>query len=426
MDNGIEIVKGNKKKQNAPAEYMKRHSKRRDKDLKYDFMPQMLEIIERPANKAGVVIIVGTLSLLVVFIIWASLSKTDVVVSSSGLVQPVGNLNVVQSYTSGTVKAINTEEGAYVEAGQVLVELDTQSLDIDVEYLAEQREILEVQQDIYHRILDGEDLSGLDVSAYDSHLQSYIQSILDADISYCNTLAALELEKDTAYLNKQIAQLQLEEYQANGTENQQKAQEFTIQQYTLEIKKVDLQITDTETQYRANIHSVLSQISSQLIEIDNNLEKYGLSADYQKLVAPVSGYVNSIEVNTVGELISSGQDVVTIVPGEAPLEIVCYVANMNIADIEVGMEAEMKLEAYPYNSFGTVKGCVKYISPSAFVSEQMGSVYLVKIEIIEASEQMDIISGLSGVVEIKIGERTILEYFMEPILEGFQESMHEK
>ena len=100
MDNGIEIVKGNKKKQNAPAEYMKKHSKRRDKDLKYDFMPQMLEIIERPANKAGVVIIVGTLSLLVVFIIWASLSKTDVVVSSSGLVQPVGNLNVVQSYTS--------------------------------------------------------------------------------------------------------------------------------------------------------------------------------------------------------------------------------------------------------------------------------------------------------------------------------------
>ncbi len=54
-----------------------------------------------------------------------------------------------------------------------------------------------------------------------------------------------------------------------------------------------------------------------------------------------------------------------------------------------------------------------------------------KIEIetisgIEMNEAVDIISGLSGTVEIKTGERTILEYFMEPILKGFNESLHEK
>lgn len=426
MVNTKNNLKENKNRRNSPAEYMKQHIKRRDKDLKYDFMPQMLEIIERPINKAGSIIILGTLSLLIITFIWAALSKTDVVVSTSGIVQPIGNLNVIQSYTNGTIKSINTEEGAYVEAGDILVELDTQTLDIDVEYLAEQKAILEVQQDIYYRILQGEDLACLDVLQYDNYLQSYVQSIVDADISYRNTLTALELEKDTAYLNKQIAQLQLEEYRVNGTESQQNAQELTVQQYALEIQKVDLQIADTETQYRANINSTLSQISSQLIEIESSLEKYDLSADYQKLMAPVSGYVNSIEVNTIGELVSAGQDVITIVPRDVPLEIVCYVANMNIADIEVGMDAEVKLEAYPYNSFGTVKGRVKYISPSAFISEQMGSVYLVKIEIVEENEQIDLMSGLSGIVEIKIGERTILEYFMEPIMNGFDESLHEK
>lgn len=212
----------------------------------------------------------------------------------------------------------------------------------------------------------------------------------------------------------------------NGTESQQNAQELTVQQYALEIQKVDLQIEDAETQYRANINSSLSQIGSQLIEIENSLEKYNLSAEYQNLIAPVSGYINSIEVNTIGELVSAGQDIITIVPKDVPLEVICYVANMDIADIEVGMDAEMKLEAYPYNSYGTVKVCVKYISPSAFISEQMGSVYLVKLEIIEMNEAVDIISGLSGIVEIKTGERTVLEYFMEPVLKGFDESLHEK
>ena len=60
---------------------------------------------------------------------------------------------------------------------------------------------------------------------------------------------------------------------------------------------------------------------------------------------------------------------------------VVYVKNMDIADVEIGMETEIKLEAYSYNKYGTVKCTVKYISPSAFSSEQMGSVYLVKIEV---------------------------------------------
>jgi multidrug efflux pump subunit AcrA (membrane-fusion protein) len=117
---------------------------------------------------------------------------------------------------------------------------------------------------------------------------------------------------------------------------------------------------------------------------------------------------------------------ITIVPDNTPVEMVCYIKNMDIADIEIGMEAEVKLEAYPYNKYGTVKGTVKYISPSAFSSEQMGSVYLVKVEITNVPDGIDVISGLSGSVEIKTDKRTVMEYFLEPIIKGFGESLKEK
>ncbi len=411
---------------NKLTEYVLKHSKKRDKELKYDFMPSLLEIIERPAHKAGTVIIVGVFTLLIAVIIWACISKLDVVITSSGSMQPIGNLNVVQSYSGGTVKSINVAEGEYVEQGTVLIELDTKVLEIDVNQLNSQKEILEAQQEIYTKIRDGKDVSTVKVTDYETELQPYIQAILDSDTTYKNTLSNLEKEKSNAGLNHQIAQIQLEEYQANGTRRQREMQELVVQQHANAREQTDLQISDTKTQYSAQINSQLSQISSQLDEIEASLEKYRLSKEYQNITAPVSGYVNSISVNTLGETVTSAQDMVTIVPDNTPVEMVCYVKNMDIADVEIGMETEIKLEAYSYNKYGTVKGTVKYISPSAFSSEQMGSVYLVKIEVTDVPDGISVISGLSGSVEIKTDQRTVMEYFLEPIIKGFGESLKEK
>lgn len=411
---------------NKMTEYILKHSRKRDKELKYDFMPSLLEIIERPAHKAGTVIILGVFTLLIAAIVWACLSEIDVVITSSGSIQPVGNLNVVQSYANGSVKAINITEGDYVEKDDVLIELDTQSLDIDAEQLDSQKKILDAQLKIYTKIKDGEKLSEIKIDDYDDELKTYIQSILDNDKSYHNTLDNLEKDKENADLNHQIAQIQLEEYEANGTEREAEMQELMVQQYELAKDQADVKIKDTKTQYSSQVNSKISEISGQLDEIETNLEKYSLSKDYQYITAPVSGHINSINVNTIGAAVTSAQELVTIVPDNTPVEMVCYVKNMDIADVEIGMETEIKLEAYPYNKYGTVKGKVKYISPSAFVSEQMGSVYLVKIEITDKHDDIDIISGLSGSVEIKTDKRTVMDYFLEPIKKGFGESLKEK
>ena len=411
---------------NKMTEYILKHSRKKDKELKYDFMPSLLEIIEPPAHKAGTVIILGVFTLLIAAIVWACLSEIDVVITSSGSIQPVGNLNVVQSYANGSVKAINITEGDYVEKDDVLIELDTQSLDIDAEQLDSQKKILDAQLKIYTKIKDGEKLSEIKIDDYDDELKTYIQSILDNDKSYHNTLDNLEKDKENADLNHQIAQIQLEEYEANGTEREAEMQELMVQQYELAKDQADVKIKDTKTQYSSQVNSKISEISGQLDEIETNLEKYSLSKDYQYITAPVSGHINSINVNTIGAAVTSAQELVTIVPDNTPVEMVCYVKNMDIADVEIGMETEIKLEAYPYNKYGTVKGKVKYISPSAFVSEQMGSVYLVKIEITDKHDDIDIISGLSGSVEIKTDKRTVMDYFLEPIKKGFGESLKEK
>lgn len=411
---------------NKMTEYILKHSKKKDKELKYDFMPSMLEIIERPAHKAGTVIILGIFTLMIAAIVWACLSKVDVVITANGSMQPAGNLNTVNTYSSGIVKTINVSEGEYVEAGDVLITLDTEALDIDENQLNSQKEILTAQLELYTKIKKNEDVSKVKTSEYDAEIQSYIQAILDADTSYKNTVSSLEKEKQTAELNMQIGEIQLAEYEANGTARQRESQELTIQQYQLEIEKLDLQISDTKTQYSAQINSKLSETKQGIDEIETQLEKYQLSKEYQLITAPISGYINSISVNTEGAAVTSAQELITIVPDNTPVEMVCYVKNMDVADVEIDMEVEIKLEAYPYNKYGTVKGKVKYISPSTFVNEQLGSVYLVKIEVDNTSDNISIISGLSGAVEIKTDKRSVMDYFLDPIKKGFGESLKEK
>lgn len=412
---------------NTLTEYVLRHARKRDRELKYDFMPSLLEIIERPAHKAGTVIIVGIFTLLIAAIIWACVSEIDVVITAGGSVQPIGNLNVVKTYSVGTVKSINVSEGDFVEQGDILIELDTEALEIDVNQLQNQQKILEAQRDIYEKIIGGSDLSKIETSDYSDGLKPYIQAIIDNDAGYKNSLAELENEKKSAEINRDIAQLQLEQYQSTGgTERQIKAQELSIQQYALEVDNAELQISNIKAQYSSQVNSYISEIGSKLNEINANLEKYRMSTEYQNITAPVSGYVNSIGVNTLGETVTSAQQLVTLVPDNPPYEMLCYVKNTDIADVELGLEAEIKLEAYSYNKYGTVKGTVKYISPSSFANEQLGNVYIVKLELDNGNKNICVISGLSGSVEIKTDKRTVMDYFLEPIVKGFGESLKEK
>lgn len=275
---------------NKLTEYVVKYSKKRDKELKYDFMPSLLEIIERPTHKAGTVIIVGFFTLLAAVVIWACLSKIDVVVTASGNVQPKGNINVVKTYAGRTVKSINVSEGAFVKKGGTLINLDTESLDIDEKQLSNQKKILETQKEIYLKISKGENLFKLKIEDYAEELQPYVKAICDSDVSYRNTLESLKKEKNTADLNKQIAEIQRDEYNENGSDRQKRMQELTVDQYQTALEEADLKIKDAKTQYSVQINSKIIEINGQLDEINSDLEKYKLSKEYQQITSPVDGY----------------------------------------------------------------------------------------------------------------------------------------
>ena len=410
---------------NKLTEYVLKHSKTRDRELKYDFMPSLLEIIERPAHKAGTVIIFSIFTLFAAAIVWACLSKVDVVITASGSLQPKGNVGQIRSNATGMIKTVNAKEGMFVKKGELLYELDTEALDIDIDGLKEKQKLCEDRIEVYDTLLTEDEDAVLDTSKYDADFLVEISSLTTSRDNINSNIEDLKKDKASAELNKQIARLEADEYRQEEKELLAQAQEVAIQQYDLQLEKLDLQISTLETQFDEQVRQKLVETKAQLNDINAQLDKYEFSKNAQKITAPCNGYIGTVQTLNSGDPVTASQELATLIPADEEVQMFCYVKNMDIADVHEGTETEIKLEAYPYNKFGTVKGKVVYISPTSFNSEQMGSVYLVKIKLTD-DNGIDIRPGLSGTVEIKTGRRTVMDYFLSPIMKGFGDSLKEK
>ena len=105
-----------------------------------------------------------------------------------------------------------------------------------------------------------------------------------------------------------------------------------------------------------------------------------------------------------------------------------YIANKDVSNIKVGDKVQLKLEAYSYSDYGSVEGEIIYISPSTISNESSQSLYKVWVQIDEVNchNEIELVSGMTGNVEVKVGTRTVMDYFLEPILGNLDKSLKEK
>ncbi|GHU76878.1 hypothetical protein FACS1894188_10090 [Clostridia bacterium] len=164
----------------------------------------------------------------------------------------------------------------------------------------------------------------------------------------------------------------------------------------------------------------------------NNLESELLKAkkdvEFKSLESPVNGTVHGLSINTIGGVVSPAQPIMTIVPDGTPLIIEAFVLNKDIGFIKIGQEANIKLDTFPFQKYGTIKGEVVSISPDATDDERQGLVYKTKIvlkstEFSVNKEQVSISPGMAATVEIKTDERRVVDFFLEPIIKYLEESL---
>ncbi|MBP3204884.1 MAG: HlyD family efflux transporter periplasmic adaptor subunit [Lachnospiraceae bacterium] len=405
-----------KNTQKAKSEYLSKYIGIQEKKLKYDFLPSMLEIIEKPENKASDMIIILVLLLITSAVVWAAYAKVDIVVSAGGSIAPEGNVVSVVNAYGGKVDEIFVKDGDRVSKDGVILTLDSRDQEAELEQLKYELDILNVQKEVYEKLKDYEKNGENEESrpnggkvAENVKEEDTFKDSFGIDVASYGANRALA---ETLIAEQKLFLLQTKEYELARKNTEQK--EVIDNQKESFVAQRDLTILQNINSLDIKIHDSMDKMK----EIERTIEA-------KQVTAPADGVISNLQVNASGQVIASGQQLAYIIPQEAETLFIAYVRSADIESVHVGDEVRVRVAALDDTAYEIVTGEVKRIGALALSAEGMGSVYQVEISVKEVPEEL-LHMGADGTCDIIAGSRTVLDYFLEPFIEGLENSLHEK
>lgn len=357
---------------------------------------------------------------LIVFVIWSYFSKLEEVTRAQGTIVPSSHEQIIQSLDPGILSEMLVREGDQVEKGQVLLKLDdTRSSAILRETQAKvdnlEGTVIRLKAEI-----SGEELIFPD--NIPAEIQQREKGVYQAKrAALAESLKSLEESK--RLLDREIELTR--PIVARGAMSQ-------VELLRMERSSADLQLQISERQHRyiTEANAELGRTQGELDQARENLAMRADPVERALIRAPLKGIVKNIKINTIGGVISAGQEIMEITPLEDTLLVEAYINPKDVAYIMPGMKAVVRLTAYDYAIYGGLDGEVTLLSPGTLQDRNMGSELnldpnsafyrvLVRTDGAELTDKngnvLPVIPGMIATVDIKTGEKTVFQYLTKPI-----------
>ncbi|WP_179999555.1 HlyD family type I secretion periplasmic adaptor subunit [Acinetobacter sp. YH12239] len=369
--------------------------------------------LEPPLPKVSITIWIIGLGLLAL-IIWAAIFKLEEVSNGTGKVVPTSKEQVIQSLEGGILTKLEVKEGDIVEKGQTLAQLDPTRFASNV---GESESLLLSSQATAARLraeVNGGPL------VFPESVQKIPKLVAEETQLYRSRRA--NMEESIAGLTQALTLVQQELRMTEPLVAKGAASEVEVLRLKRQANELTNQINDIRNQYYVQAREELSKVSTD-VETQQQVIK-GKSDSLNRTIfkAPVRGVVKEIDVMTLGGVIPQNGKLMTIVPLDEQLLIEARISPRDIAFIHPGQEALVKITAYDYSIYGGLKGEVTVISPDTLRDEVKQDQFYYRVYIRTDSDKLynkagqafPITPGMVSTVDIKTGQKTILEYLLKP------------
>lgn len=422
--------------------------------LQYEFLPPALEIEETPVSPVKRVLIWIILLITVSTFLWAYFGRVDEVAVARGKIIPDGHVKVVQPMEAGIIRAIHVKEGQVVKDGEVMIELDPTIKQADAQSTSKALSMHLEDRERLISELNGAD-AGKKFNGYQRQLkearereyrarEEALKLIVGQRQSGLEAARSIlvKLEKNTAILNEQVTaykelykrdyvpkmELLEKQKELHAVENEFEAQKKIVKQSAESLQEAEKNLDALKREREKNILTDIVDRDKNISAIEGEAIKARKKFELEMLRSPVDGTVHGIASYTIGGVVTPAQPTVTVVPLGTHLVVEAMVQNQDIGFLKVGQDAEVKLDTFPFQKYGTIKGKVTWLSPDAFEDEKLGPIYKMKIELNEFSINVDgkmvqLSPGMSLSAEVKTNKRRIIEFFLSPIIKYAKESL---
>ena len=411
----------------------------------------------------------------------------DIHAIAHGRIQPSGRSKVVQPLEPGRVVAIAVENGSRVAAQDVLVELDPTETGADREALARDLDSSRAEMARRHVAIASVRANAFEARAIafplgtSDPIRRREESVLMADLAQLTSSRAsllaqraeriaarerlrasieareklLSLTKervdmretlnDKGSLSRALVIDSLQQYESHATT--QVSERGQLAEALASLVTLERKLDEVATQFIADHMQKLAEAERKADRLEQELIKAQSKNERAKLRAPISGTVQQLAVTTVGQVVTSGQALMTIVPFDSPIEIEVMIQNKDIGFVEPGQPAAVKIESFPFTRYGTIDGTVLKVSrdavdereagalsdPGSAVKPQatttataparaQGLVFPATIGLSRRSIKVDgkdipLSPGMAVSVEIRTGQRRAIDYVLSPLRE---------
>ncbi|CAI4029617.1 HlyD family type I secretion periplasmic adaptor subunit [Nitrospira tepida] len=433
-----------------------------------EFLPAVLEIQEAPPSPIGRAILWTILFVFTAAVTWACLGWIDIVATAQGKIIPSGHSKVIQpviqQFETGIVRSIHVQDGQVVKKGDLLIELDPTQNRADRDRAANEYRAATVEAARLRALIAGQpafdappdgdpqyirlqqQLLRDQLAEYQArveaarHLIDQRRAALEATKENIRRLEAtvpIEAERAAAYkqllANQFVSRMDYLQFEQQRID---KAQELAGQRSKLRQDRAAL--AEAEKSYRALVSEFLQTKQAELSATETKARslaqevvKTEQRTDLQRLISPIDGVVQQLAVHTLGGVVTPAQPLMMVVPQDHPVEVEAQVENKDVGFVKEGQPVEIKVETFPFTLYGTIPGNVLSVSDDAAPVEKVGLVYPTRVSLDRATIQVEgklvnLSPGMAVTVEIKTGQRRVIEYLLSPLLKSVQESLRER
>ena len=366
---------------------------------------------------------------MVLFVVWAYFAWVDEIVRATGTVVSSSRPQIIQNLEGGILAELKVSEGDTVEPGQVLGRLQSTQYQAAVDDFRDQIAALEIRKLRIEAEMRGEAQFHVpeDLAARVPEIMSSEATLLKArqeDFEARKSGAQAVLDQAATELDI------LERMYA-----QEVAPLIDVTRARKAHRDAENRLSDTKTQTELDRAKEYSETLKELTSLRQNLKLGEDQLARTVLLAPMRGVVNKIAISTIGGVVRPGEEILQIIPLDEELFIDAKVKPRDISSVRQGQEATVKLSAYDYTIWGSLKGEVTFVSADTFIDERSRSAdgdphYIVtlKVDLAHLSERqqtMEIRPGMQAEVELQTGGKTILTYLTKPLYKS-QEAFRER
>ncbi|EPA3116091.1 HlyD family efflux transporter periplasmic adaptor subunit [Yersinia enterocolitica] len=362
---------------------------------------------------------------MIVMFIWAYFAILDEVTVGTGKVTPSSRAQLIESLDGGIINELLVHEGAIINKGQILARLDPTRFQSNYGEAAARVRTLRASSERLRAELTGAALAFSADTLKEPELvaretQFYLSQRQNLNETVSNLQQSLKLVQQELRMTEPLV--------AKGAASQ------------VEVIRLQRQISDLRGKIdeARNLYAVRAREEQVKNNADLDAQLQVVSGKQDQLtrttlISPVRGIVKDIQVSTVGGVLQPGGKLMEIVPIEEQLLIETRINPRDIAYIRPGLPATVKITAYDSSIYGNLTGVVETVSPDTLQDEVKRDQFYYRIYVRtnradltnKAGKLFPILPGMVASVEIKTGQKTVLDYLIKP-LNKVKESLRER